>query len=264
MFLRSTLARSGVLFLALAGIGSTGCITTAVVNNIQYQNRLRDQAAARQRRIAVLEPAAEAGDAGARVALANELLASPERDPRDLRRALALLEQAVAQGYGPAQGRLGAILVDGRAGNYDSLPADLRDRERGIVLLQRAFALGCSAASNGTIGGLDPAWKAGLALNAAGRPEQALVWRARSILACYSSTPGFLFYEATSRQAAQARRTDALAILLLTRDTVAIARARAAVPADEFAAAERRAADLQRQIADSERDYPGPPRKEQP
>ncbi|MBW8900564.1 MAG: sel1 repeat family protein [Massilia sp.] len=256
-------ARSGVLFLALAGIGSTGCITTAVVNNIQYQNRLREQAAARQRHIAELEPIAAAGDARARVALANELLSSLDRDARDLRRALALLEQAVAQDYGPAQGRLGEILADGRAGN-GSLPVDLRDRERGIVLLQRAFALGCSAASNGTVGGLDPAWKAGLALAAAGHPEQALVWRARSILGCHSSRPGFLFWDATSRDTAPAQRTDTFAILLLTRDEHVIAKARAAVPADEFAAAERRAADLERQIADSERDYPAPPRKEQP
>lgn len=263
MLLRSTLARSGVLFLALAGIGSTGCITTAVVNNVQYQNRLRAQEAARQHRIAELEPAAAAGDAKARVTLANDLLSSPDRNPRDLRRALALLEQAVAQDYGPALGRLGDILVNAGAGNY-SLPVDLRDRERGIVLLQRAFTRGCRAGSGGNNGELDPAWKAGLALDAAGRPEQALVWRARSILACYSPTPGFLFYEATSRQVAQAKRTDALAILLLTRDADAIAKARAAVPADEFAAAERRAADLQREIADSERDYPSPPRKEQP
>jgi TPR repeat protein len=263
MFLRSSLTRSGVLFLALAGIGSTGCITTAVVNKVQYQNRLREQEAARQRRIAELEPAAAAGDARARMALANELLSSSDRDPRDLRRALALLEQAVAQDYGPAQGRLGEILVDGYARTY-SLPVDLRDRERGIVLLQRAFAHDCRTASYGTSDGIDPAWKAGLALDAAGRHEQAVVWRARSILDCHTSTPGFLFYEATSRQVDQARRTDALAILLLTRDTNAIAKARAAVPADEFATAEHRAVDLQRQIADSQRDYPAPPRKEQP
>ena len=263
MFLRSTLARSGVLFLALAGIGSTGCVTTAVVSNIQYQNRLREQEASRQRRIALLEPAAAAGDARARVVLANELLSSPDRDPRDLRRALALLEQAVAQDYGPAKGRLGEILVDGYARKY-SLPVDLRDRERGIVLLQRAFAYGCGAASNGTVGGFDPAWKVGEALDAAGRPEQALVWRARSLLECHSSRPGFLFWDATSRKATPARRTGAFAILLLTGGADVIAKARAAVPADEFAAAERRAADLERQIADSERDYPAPPHKEQP
>ena len=116
----------------------------------------------------------------------------------------------------------------------------------------------------GYTGELDPAWKAGLALDAAGRHEQAVVWHARSVLACHSSRPGFLFWEATSRQATPAKRIDALAILLLTHDADAIAKARAAVPADEFAAAERRAAELQRQIAASERDYPGPPRKEQP
>ena len=70
MLLRSSLSRAGVLFLALAAIGSTGCITTAIVNNVQYRNALREQEAARQRRIAALEPLAAAGDALARVNLA--------------------------------------------------------------------------------------------------------------------------------------------------------------------------------------------------
>jgi hypothetical protein len=80
-------SRGGALFLAVACIGSTGRITTSIVNNVQYQNRLREQEAARQRRMAALTPAAEAGDAKARVALANELLDDPVRDKAALPRA---------------------------------------------------------------------------------------------------------------------------------------------------------------------------------
>jgi TPR repeat protein len=257
--LRSKLPRAGALLLALACVGSTGCITTSIVSNVQYQNRLREMEAARQRRIAALEPKAAAGDAEARFALANELLAGPGQDQAALRRALALLEQAAAQDYGPAMGRLGRILAEGRGGNYVSVPPDLRDRERGIVLLQRAFAHGCNLASVGC-----PAERASLALANAGRPEQARIWRARGILECGTSRPAYLLWESTGTHVEPARRADALAILLLTRDTDTIATARNAMSADDFAAAERHAAELQRQIAASERDYPGPPRKEQP
>jgi hypothetical protein len=258
-FLRSTLPRAGALLLALACVGSTGCITASIVSNAQYRNSLREMEAARQRRIAALEPAAAAGDARARFALANELLVGPGEDQAKLRRALVLLEQAAAQDDGPAMARLGGILAEGRAGNYVTLPPDVRDRERGIVLLQRAFAHGCNLPSVG-----NPAESAALALANAGRPEHARIWRARGILACGTSSPGYLLWEATGSHIEPARRADALAILLLTRDPDKIATARASVSADDFAAAERHAAELQRQITASERAYPGPQRKEQP
>jgi hypothetical protein len=251
-FLRSRLPRAGVLLLALACVGSTGCITASVVSNVQYRNSLREMEAARQRRIAALEPEAAAGDA-------NELLVGPGQDQAALRRALALLEQAAAQDYGPAMGRLGSILAEGRAGNYVTLPPDVRDRERGIVLLQRAFAHGC-----GSGGGTDPASSASMALDAAGRPAQARTWHARSVLECPGWAPFYLLRQATAPHTDPARRTEWFALLLLQGDTRSIAKAKETVTAEDLAAAERRAAELQRQIAESRRDYPGPPRKEQP
>ena len=179
-----------------------------------------------------------------------------------MRRALALLAQAAAQDDGRAQGQLGEILAEGQVGNFGALPSDLRDRERGIVLLQRASTHGCRSETSGTWRGLNPALAASLGLAAAGRPEQARVWRARAILHCRDSTPASLLWEATTPQTASARRADSLAILLLTGDAQAIAKAREAVAAAEFAAAERLAADLQREIVSSEREYPAP-RKEQ-
>jgi hypothetical protein len=264
MLFRSSLSRAGVLFLALAAIGSTGCITTAIVNNVQYRNALREQEAARQRRIAALEPVANAGDAKARLALADELLSGPDQSEATLRRALSLLAQAAAQDNGRAQGQLGEILAEGQVGNFGPLPSDLRDRERGIALLQRASTHGCSNETSGTLRGLNSAWVASVGLDAVGRPDEARVWRARAILHCRDSTSAHLLWEATTPQTAPARRAESLAILLLMRDAQAIAKAKETVTPDDFAAAERLAQDLQRAIAASERDYPAPPRKEQP
>jgi hypothetical protein len=263
MLLRSSLSRASVLFLALAAIGSTGCITTAIVNNVQYRNAQRAQEAARQRRIAALEPLAAAGDAKARVKLADELLSGPDNKEDDLRRALALLAQAAAQDDGRAQGQLGEILAEGKVGNFGALPSDLRDRERGIVLLQRASTHGCRSETSGTLRGLNPAWVASVGLDAVGRPEQARLWRARAILHCETSSPAYLLWGATAPQTEPARRAESLAILLLMRDAPAIAKAKGTVPAADFAAAERLSADLQREIVSSEREYPAP-RKEQP
>jgi hypothetical protein len=247
------------LLLALACVGSTGCITASAVSNVQYRNSLLEMEAARQRRIAALEPAAAAGDAKARFALAKELLGGPDREPAVLRRALDLLEQAAAQDYGPAMSWLGVLLAEGREPNHGTLPQGLRDRERGIVLLQRAFAHGC-----GSGGGTDPASTAGMALDAAGRPAQARIWHARSVLECQGWAPSYLLWQATAPHTEPAQRTEWLALLLLKGDTKSIAKAKETVTAEDLAAAERRAAELQRQIAESRRDYPGPAHKEQP
>jgi hypothetical protein len=263
MFLRSSLSRAGVLFLALAGIGSTGCITTAIVNNVQYQNRMREQEAAHQRRIAALEPAAAAGDAKARVALANELLDGPVRDKATLQRAVTLLTQAAGQDDPQAQSELGMMFAVAEVGRYGLVPS-LLDRKRGIAMLKRAATQGCGAGPEATLKGLDPALKVARALDDAGQPEQARVWRARSVLDCRTSAPADLLWRATRGHAYPDRHAESLAILLLTRDGETIAKARATVPAEDFAAAERLAAELQQQVAASRRDFPAPPRKEHP
>lgn len=263
MFLRSSLSRAGVLFLALAGIGSTGCITTAIVNNVQYQNRMREQAAAHQRRIAALEPAAAAGDARARVALADELLSVPDHDQAVLHRALTLLEQAAGQGDAQAESEFGTILAEARVGYYGLVPS-LLDRKRAIAMLKRAATQGCGAGPEATLKGLDPALKVARALEETGQPEQARVWRARSVLDCRTSAPAELLWRATPGHGYPDRHAESLAILLLTRDVETIAKARASVPAVDFAAAERLAAELQQQIAACRRDFPAPSRKEHP
>lgn len=262
MLLRSSLSRAGVLFLALAAIGSTGCITTAIVNNVQYQNLLREKEAARQRRIAVLAPAAEAGDAKARVALANELLDGPLQDKATLQRAVALLTQAAEQDDAQAESDLGMMLAVAEVPHYGLVPSVL-DRKRGIAMLKRAATQGCGAGPEATLKGLDPALKVARALEEINQPDQARVWRARSVLDCRTLTPDALLWRGALGRSYPDRHTESLAILLLTRDAGTIAKARATISAEEFAAAERMAADLEQQIAASRRDHPAPPRKEQ-
>jgi hypothetical protein len=109
-----------------------------------------------------------------------------------------------------------------------------------------------------------PAQRVGQLLGSAGRSGEALLWRARHILYCGGASARYLAAEATSTHAAPARRTEALALLTLTGDAKAVAEARATLPADDAAAADRLADDLRRQVAASERDYPAPPRKELP
>jgi hypothetical protein len=105
----------------------------------------------------------------------------------------------------------------------------------------------------------------GQLLGAAGRPGEALLWRARHILYCGGASARYLAAEATTpTNVAPARRIEALALLTLTGDAKTIAETSAALPAADAAAADRLAADLRRKVAASERDYPAPPHKERP
>ena len=101
-------------------------------------------------------------------------------------------------------------------------------------------------------------------LSDAGRTDKSLLWRARSILHCGRTDTAALSWQAQSERASPAERIQALALLTLTGDAAAAAKASATLPAADATAAERLAADLRRRVADSERDYPAPPRKEQP
>jgi hypothetical protein len=266
-FLSSSHARAGTIVLALAFIGGTGCSVIYASNNAAYQQRLRDQEAARQRRIAALEPAAAAGDPAARSALAFALLSASYPARVDLPRALALLEQAAAQDDGMAQALLGDLLVrpepEVRAARQES--SREQDIERGIALLQRAATKACTYSQpTPYYSRIEPALQAGRMLSDAGRTDESLLWRARSILHCGRAETVALAWQTKSEHASSAERIGALALLTLTGNAAATAEAKARLPVADAAAAERLAADLRRRVAESERDYPAPPRKEQP
>ena len=266
-FLSSSHARAGTIVLALALIGGIGCVSVDAASRARYQQRLRDHETVRQRSIAALEPAAAAGDPRARSALATVLLSAHDLTQNDVPRALALLEQAAAQDDGRAQALLGDILVGSspqvRTGRQT--PPSRQDAERGIALLQRAATKACRYPRPGEIrSDIWPALEAGNMLNAAGRADESLLWRARDILHCGRMNIELLSWRAQAAVSSPADRIGALALLTLTGDAAATAKVRATLPGADAAAAERLGADLRRRVADSERDYPAPPRKEQP
>jgi hypothetical protein len=266
MLLSDSRARGGMLILALAFIGGTGCVAIDAVNKNRYERQQRDAEADRQRRIAEQTRGAAAGDPAARTLLAYALLTPSDPRQADAPRARDLLEQAAAQDDGMAQAMLGEILTGSAAFLRvpHTFPPDPRDLARGIVLLQRAATKACSYRPGPGFYHVEPARRAGQMLGAAGRPGESLLWRARGILHCGDANAGYLASQAESKYIAPAHRTEALALLTLTGDTKAIAAARAALPADDAAAADRLAEDLRRQVAASERDYPAPPRKDKP
>ena len=250
---RSSPLRASVLFLALAGIGGTGCVTSY----LNYTRGDRELAAAQRQREVDLKRAAKAGDPKARVEVARTALTLVYHSPRsDLEQALAWLTQSAEQGDGPAQYLLGAALTGRQKGITGMMPRDLRDRERGITWLQRAVTHGCAFEEKDGSVDDDPALAIADALDDAKRYEEALVWRGRSIVECHAMPSNRLLHPATSTDFELARRADNLPLLLLTEDAATIAEARQAVPAADFAAAEQAAARLRLQIAASQRDIP--------
>jgi hypothetical protein len=265
MLLSDARARGGMLILALAFVGGTGCAVIDAASQAHYRQQQQDAEAARQRRIAALAPAAEHGDAAARSALAYALLSPSDAGRADAPRALALLEQAAAQDDGLAQALLGVILSGARVGTYQRFPTSQQDLARAMALLQRAATKACVYQPGPAYFRIEPTQRAAQILDGAGRRDEARLWRARAILHCGGANVSYLSWQAKSASVAPAQRTDALALLTLTGDAKAIAEARAALsPADAAAAAERLAVDLRREVAASERDYPAPPRKEYP
>lgn len=264
----SSRTRAGVLVLALALVGGTGCITAGIVENVREQNLLREQEAVRQDRIAKLAPAAEAGDPVAETDLAQALMAVRPPGQVDQQRVFIRLSRAANQGYGLAQALLGEMLVtnDVVTANFQRVPLApaYQDRERGFRLLMQAATEACEFRTSEyqRFRSIHPALLLGSALEKAGRPDEALVWRARAALRCNLPDAQALLSRATLKTRAPQERMEALTLLLLTEDSARIAQAEATLPAEMLAAARRNAAELRRQIAHSLQQYPAPTRKE--
>jgi hypothetical protein len=258
-----------VLVVALALVGGTGCITTAIVQNVQQKNRMREAEEARQKSIARLTPLADAGDAASGTALAREMMSVPGAEPVDQIRVFALLSGAADKGYAPAQALLGEMLVLARVQTttYRELPIGpgLRDRERGFQLLRQAASRACGYArfpDKPYFSPIRPAWLLSVHLGSGGHADEAQVWRARSLLHCNEPNTENLTWRIMAKNAKAPERTQSLAMLLLTQDQVDIAKAEGALPAEEVDAARRGAEQLRRAVAQSEQQYPAPSRKE--
>jgi hypothetical protein len=230
----------------------------------------------RQRRVAQLAPQAAAGDLSAMRTLAFALIAAPMPEQRDLPRVLALLEGAAAGGDVQAQVMLGDMLATGRLflTSYEPVTPGLQDAARGIAWLKRAASQACrvtmvedpeaSTYTYNGFGSTSPSFAVSRYLEREGKPDQALLWNARSILHCNQNASPTVPYGNALQELAPARRRTLLAMQLLRRDRANIARAKAGMTPDDIAAAEEEAADLRRRVAASEREYPAPKHKELP
>jgi hypothetical protein len=272
--------RAGVVFLALAGIGGTGCVTSylAYTHNDRMRERaFREMDKIRARRIAELTPLAQAGDPVGLTGLAYMKLEKSSSEQGDRPEAIALLERAAGQGYGQAQAVLGEFWGTGESyfGGPFGLGWEERKRhvEQGIPLLQKAATQACRfsrmedsqayryGGGDGGYSGMDPiepARQAGDALAEHGRAAEAQLWHARAVLHCKQLTMQTWKRLHKSGNQTIPTREAALALILLTAERDRIESVSKDATPDEMAAAARIAADLRRQVAESERDFPAP------
>lgn len=259
-----------MLILALALIGGMGCAAIEAAGNARYESQQRALQQQRLRRVAELTPAAQGGDSRAMVALAQAMLSVQLEVPQELPGALAWLSRAAQANDGAAQALLGDLLAGGSArfGSFVLLPTALRDRERGLDLLRKAASQACRFNLPGdsvshTIP-IDPARRLAAYLRDDGRPAQAAVWRARSVMHCGLPAADNMASFLTKMHPKPEVQVEQFALLLLSGDARAIAEARAVLAPETIAAAEREAAALRRGVAESEVRYPAPKRKELP
>jgi len=269
-FLSSSRSRGGMLLVCLALVGGTGCITTAVVQNVQRHNNALEKERERQQRIAALSPRAQAGDPRAMTALAQALVSAEERPNNDMPRALTLLSSAAEQGDGLAQAMLGDLLTAGSVQFSRYLVSDWqRDRVRGIALLKKAALQACRFTPPGRTDEYRPVIvPADRLANLYGfdhQVEQARLWRARSIVHCGVPDPTSLTF-AINLAKTEEERQERFALVLLTKSGPAIetARSRTRLTPDDILPAERKAEALRRLVAESEKLEPPPARKELP
>jgi hypothetical protein len=111
---------------------------------------------------------------------------------------------------------------------------------------------------------VDPGVLLAIALKKDGRHEEALVWRARTIMHCQEPDPEFLSRLVVAQNTKPQERLELLSLLLLSGDSAHIAQAQARVPAEELAAARSQSAELRQRVAQSVREYPAPQRKKMP
>ncbi len=262
--------RAGILLVALALVGGTGCITSSIIERAQRESLGRAAAQAHKARIAQLTPAADAGDPVAETALARVMMSEPGHAPVDQIRVFGLLSRAAGQGYVQAQALLGEILASARmpqnAHQLVALSQGLQDRAAGLQLLRQTATRACmfkAPPDERWYVTVSPATLLAEELAKNPHTDEARLWRARAALHCGEPDAGTLSWRVRSGYATPQERAEALALLLLqTPDDAVIAKATAALPAEEVNAARREATQLRELVAQSERQYPAPRQKE--
>jgi len=251
--------RAGVLFLALASIGSTGCLTMALFDKGDHMKSNWEAEAAWRHRVADLKRAAATGDPKAHIELVEELASGDndsESGKRELKNALALLTQSAEQDDGPAQRLLGIYLIDVRVPGFRSIQRDLRDHERGIYWLQRAATHGCRFKERGGSVGSDPALDVAKVMAASGRREEAVAWNTRSAIECGTDSPYSMLTTLRAKSGDRGAYVDWLALILLSQDESTIDKAKRSAPAADVSAAEQLAQSVRPRLAAIQREFP--------
>jgi TPR repeat protein len=254
-FLAGERSRAGILIVAASLIGGTGCVTSAVVSHVQAQQNLHDWQARQELENTNLRAAGRLGDSSAMTRLGWYQLTGTHRGiPADAKAGMALLEQAAARPFAPAQYRLGNLLVEGE---YGVAP----DPARGLELIKRAATGACVVGfSKEEIFGY-PAWRAGMLLRDGGRyvtrdSSEAELWIARSVMHCHYPEVYGLAVPAAGLGAEQ-RALKQLALAQLAGRTTLPGQP--AVSPEQMQEAAREARRLRQRVLDSETRYPAPP-----
>lgn len=254
-FLADERSRAGILIVAASLVGGTGCVTSAVVGHVQAQQNLHDWQARQELENTSMRNAARLGDSNAMTWLGwYQVSGSRHGIPVDAKAGIALLEQAAARPYAPAQYRLGNLLVQGEGGSAD--PA------RGLELLKRAATGACAVGSSKQELFGYPAWRVATLLRDGGRyvardDSQAELWLARSVMHCHYPEAYGLVVPAAAGLSAEQRALKQLAYARLAgRATLP---GQGAVSPEQMEEAARQEQRLRQRVRDSEAQYPAPP-----
>lgn len=259
--------RAGLLVVCLGLIGGTGCITMAVVSSLQEASIRRANEERYKATVESYKLAAAKGDLAGITLLGLEYLRDNAVTGRDISKGMALLEQAVAKQYGPAEYALGLILLKNSRINSFNPPIQM-DSARGMELLKRAASHACWYSMPSTVVDLGSPANTIQYLYRSGTlvPKdltQANLWFARAIIHCQGNNGYGIrnMFLPTSGATAQ-DHTETLAWLqLLPSDTDKDNVPRLLTMADH-AAVERRATQLRQAVTESERQYPAPSQKQ--
>jgi TPR repeat protein len=183
-----------------------------------------------------------------------EVIGTVHGIPGDAKSGMALLEQAAARPFAPAQYRLGDLLVKGE---YGVTP----DPARGLDLIKRSASLACKIEgtdSTRPASALGSLFRLG-ARNVPRDSAEAELWLARSVVHCrdpYSHAMREAIFNVS--EAARGPVTTMAWLLLSGKENV---RDAPVLSPEQRQAAEREARRLLQRVRDSEKQYSAPPKE---
>ncbi len=259
--------RITLLFLALSLIGGTGCVTLSVINKVHHKAAQKENEERTAKRIENLKIAAAQGDLSATTDLGLEYVSGLPNIDKDISKGIALLEQAAAKQYAPAEFALGGLLIDGR--NYyrntaiseEQLP---RQVERGITLLKQAATHSCRPSSKHlyiySAYEVSKLYREGN--NIPQNKDEADLWLARSILHCQYPTPIIIknLFLGSKAKEPEIQRINTMKWLLLLPSSDIASQFKIDMSPSDMVVAQQKMKQLQLRVSGSEKLYPPPPK----